>query len=150
MFDAVDEKVGRAIRTTTLSLGWRALSAAAVQTIAATVLWTMSLSLGTAQAQVGSRPPAPDMEIGDEPGRVSTEEVSITDGPYARQLVFFRTSEPAGTLVIHTSEDSFTSCSGTIAPCGMASASVAKAFSGPAWFRSAERRNGLIGGLRRR
>ncbi len=44
------------------------------------------------------------MNIGDEPGRVSTEEVVINDGPFKRQLVFFRTNEPAGTLVIHTSE----------------------------------------------
>jgi lipoprotein-anchoring transpeptidase ErfK/SrfK len=44
------------------------------------------------------------MNIGDEPGRVSTEEATITDGPFARQVVFFRSSEPAGTVVIHTSE----------------------------------------------
>jgi lipoprotein-anchoring transpeptidase ErfK/SrfK len=44
------------------------------------------------------------MNVGDEPGRVSTEEVVINDGPFKRQLVFFRTSEPAGTLVVHTSE----------------------------------------------
>jgi lipoprotein-anchoring transpeptidase ErfK/SrfK len=44
------------------------------------------------------------MNVGDEPGRVSTAEVVITDGPFKRQLVFFRTNEPAGTLVIHTSE----------------------------------------------
>jgi lipoprotein-anchoring transpeptidase ErfK/SrfK len=44
------------------------------------------------------------MSVGDEPGRVSTEEVVIREGPFARQLVFFRSTEPAGTLVIHTSE----------------------------------------------
>lgn len=44
------------------------------------------------------------LEIGDEPGRISTEEVVITDGPYARQVVFFRSNEAPGTLVIHTSE----------------------------------------------
>jgi lipoprotein-anchoring transpeptidase ErfK/SrfK len=44
------------------------------------------------------------MNIGDEPGRVSTEEVIIREGAFARQLVFFRSNEPAGTLVIHTSE----------------------------------------------
>ncbi|MBX9989204.1 L,D-transpeptidase [Phreatobacter oligotrophus] len=44
------------------------------------------------------------MAIGDEPGRVSTEEVIITEGPFARQLVYFRSSERPGTLVIHTSE----------------------------------------------
>jgi lipoprotein-anchoring transpeptidase ErfK/SrfK len=44
------------------------------------------------------------MSIGDEPGRVSTEEATITDGPYARQMVLFRSSEAPGTVVIHTSE----------------------------------------------
>ncbi len=44
------------------------------------------------------------LEIGDEPGRISTEEVVIADGPYARQVVFFRSNEAPGTLVIHTSE----------------------------------------------
>jgi len=44
------------------------------------------------------------MDIGDEPGRVSTGEASIVSGPFARQLVFFRTQEAAGTVVVHTSE----------------------------------------------
>jgi lipoprotein-anchoring transpeptidase ErfK/SrfK len=44
------------------------------------------------------------LEIGDEPGRIATEETVISHGPYARQVVFFRSSEPAGTLVVHTSE----------------------------------------------
>ena len=44
------------------------------------------------------------MNVGDEPGRVSTAEIVINDGPFKRQLVFFRTNEPAGTLIVHTSE----------------------------------------------
>lgn len=44
------------------------------------------------------------MDVGDEPGRVSTEEVVIEDGPFARQLVLFRSNEPPGTLIIHSSE----------------------------------------------
>ncbi|MDP3410968.1 L,D-transpeptidase [Bosea sp. (in: a-proteobacteria)] len=59
----------------------------------------------TAQAQ--PRPPAAvqeTMDIGDEPGRVSTEEVSITEGPYARQMVLFRSSEPPGTVIIQSAE----------------------------------------------
>ncbi|WP_332696201.1 L,D-transpeptidase [Bosea sp. (in: a-proteobacteria)] len=49
-------------------------------------------------------PPAETMDIGDEPGRVSTEEVTITEGPYARQAVFFRSNEAPGTVVIHSAE----------------------------------------------
>lgn len=44
------------------------------------------------------------LDIGDEPGRVSTEEVVISDGPFRRQLVFFRTTDAPGTIEIHTSE----------------------------------------------
>jgi lipoprotein-anchoring transpeptidase ErfK/SrfK len=44
------------------------------------------------------------LDVGDEPGRVSTEEIVITDEPYRRQLVFFRSNETPGTIVIHTSD----------------------------------------------
>ncbi|WP_245435516.1 L,D-transpeptidase [Microvirga calopogonii] len=61
------------------------------------------LPSGAAQAQAA--PPAQALlQIDDEPGRISTEEVVITDGPYARQVVYFRSNEAPGTLVIHTSE----------------------------------------------
>ena len=38
------------------------------------------------------------MNVGDEPGRVSTAEIVINDGPFKRQLVFFRSNEAPGTL----------------------------------------------------
>ena len=44
------------------------------------------------------------MDIGEEPGRVSTDEVVIEDGPFKRQLVFYRTSEAPGTIVIETQD----------------------------------------------
>lgn len=44
------------------------------------------------------------LDIGDEPGRVSTEEAVISEGPFARQVVFFRSNELPGTVVVHTSE----------------------------------------------
>jgi lipoprotein-anchoring transpeptidase ErfK/SrfK len=64
-----------------------------------------SLSLVAGAPANAQRPiPAPTMDVGDEPGRVSTEEVTIEDGPFARQAVFFRSNEAPGTVVIHTSE----------------------------------------------
>ena len=36
--------------------------------------------------------------------RISSEEATITDGPFARQVVSFRSNEAPGTLVVHTSE----------------------------------------------
>ncbi len=62
-------------------------------------------SLCGAQAMAQGRTPPPEtMDVGDEPGRVSTPETVIEDGPYARQMVFFRSSEPRNTVVIHTVE----------------------------------------------
>ncbi len=60
-----------------------------------------------AAAQTRSASPATEritMDIGDEPGRISTEEVVIRSGPFARQMVYFRSNETPGTVVIHTSE----------------------------------------------
>jgi lipoprotein-anchoring transpeptidase ErfK/SrfK len=59
--------------------------------------------LGAAPVR-GAPPNVVTMDIGDEPGRVSTEEVRIEDGPFARQLVFFRSNETPGTLVISTAD----------------------------------------------
>jgi lipoprotein-anchoring transpeptidase ErfK/SrfK len=44
------------------------------------------------------------MDVGDEPGRVSSEEATIDDGPYKRQVVFYRTTAAPGTIVIATQE----------------------------------------------
>jgi len=60
-------------------------------------------SPATAQARL-SAAAQETLEVGDEPGRISTEEAVIRDGPFARQVVFFRSSEPPGTLVVHTLE----------------------------------------------
>ncbi|MFL5027815.1 MAG: L,D-transpeptidase [Microvirga sp.] len=58
-----------------------------------------------AAAQASAMPRGQELlQVDDQPGRISTEEAVIGEGPYARQLVFFRSSEPPGTLVIHTSE----------------------------------------------
>lgn len=64
-----------------------------------------ALSIGAALAQAApERAMRETMQIGDQPGRVSTEEVIIREGPFARQVVFFRSTEPPGTVIIHTSE----------------------------------------------
>jgi lipoprotein-anchoring transpeptidase ErfK/SrfK len=63
-----------------------------------------SSAIADAAAQRGKPVPEETLEIGDEPGRVSSEEAVISEGAFARQPVFFRSNEPAGTLVIHTSE----------------------------------------------
>ena len=57
-----------------------------------------------AAAQPARFVPPVDSDVGDEPGRVSTEEVSITEGPFKRQLVFFRSNYAPGTVVVDTIE----------------------------------------------
>ncbi len=69
----------------------------------AAVLWLAASAPALPQAASDSVS-RETLDIGDEPGRVSTQEVVITDGPYRRQLVFFRTNEAPGTIVIHTAE----------------------------------------------
>ena len=75
------------------------------KTIAASLLLAGLLSPSLVHGQAASKAAQREtMDIGDEPGRISTEEATITSGPFARQLVFFRSNEAPGTLVIHTSE----------------------------------------------
>jgi lipoprotein-anchoring transpeptidase ErfK/SrfK len=71
---------------------------AAVATVVATAALVAAVPLRAATSAEET------MVIGEEPGRVSTEEVVIRSGPFARQLVYFRTNEKPGTVVIHTSE----------------------------------------------
>src|SRR6478672_7712088 len=64
-----------------------------------------TLASAPALAQAASAATAREtLSVLDEPGRVSTEEITITEGPFKRQLVFFRSNEPPGTIEIHTSE----------------------------------------------
>lgn len=72
-------------------------------TLAASALCAVTTTQAHAQAASASAM-RETLNVGDEPGRVSTAEVVINSGPYRRQLVFFRTNEPAGTMVVHTSE----------------------------------------------
>lgn len=60
---------------------------------------------GAALAQAAPRSAMQEtMNVGDEPGRVSTAEIVIEDGPFKRQLVFFRSSEAPGTVVVSTTD----------------------------------------------
>ncbi len=71
---------------------------------AAALLLALAFPAAVQAQGKGMTPPAETMDSGDAPGRVSTEEVTITEGPYARQMVFFRSNEAPGTVVIHSAE----------------------------------------------
>jgi len=79
------------------------LQATLARTILAATATLFAVEAATAQV-ASERAMKETMSIGDEPGRISTEEVVITNGPFARQVVFFRSNEEPGTVVIHTSE----------------------------------------------
>ena len=71
--------------------------------LSAVFVMTMTATFAGLQP-AAARSATETMDIGDEPGRISSEEATITDGPFARQVVFFRSNEAPGTLVVHTSE----------------------------------------------
>jgi lipoprotein-anchoring transpeptidase ErfK/SrfK len=55
-------------------------------------------------AVIGAPSAADEMKIDDQPGYVPSPDQEELDPKYQRQLVFYRTSEPAGTIIIQTSE----------------------------------------------
>jgi lipoprotein-anchoring transpeptidase ErfK/SrfK len=71
--------------------------------LSAAMAMAMTVTQATLQPAT-ARTATETMDVGDEPGRISSEEVVITEGPFARQMVFFRSSEAPGTVVVHTSE----------------------------------------------
>lgn len=48
--------------------------------------------------------PREELQIADQPGYVPTPEEEMLPAEYRPQPVYFRTNEPAGTIVVHTEE----------------------------------------------
>ena len=115
--------------------------------LAAAMLAAMSW---LAVARADEAPKVITMDVVDQPGRVSGEETTIDDGPYKRQVVFYRTTAAPGTIIINTDERFLYLVPGTIAPSATASASAATGSSGRACSRSRASRNGPIGARRQR
>jgi lipoprotein-anchoring transpeptidase ErfK/SrfK len=45
-----------------------------------------------------------DMDVGDQPGMVPGADEEHLSGPLRRQVVYFRSNEAPGTIIVHTSE----------------------------------------------
>src|SRR5215475_11093532 len=60
----------------------------------ALALWLIAPSAALAQVR----------DVGDQPGRIPDPAEERLPPQYQRQLVFYRTSEPPGTVIVHTSE----------------------------------------------
>jgi lipoprotein-anchoring transpeptidase ErfK/SrfK len=75
----------------------------AVKTIAITAMFAALANVCvSAQPNMSVRPD--ENMIGDQPGIVPTPEEEQLPAEYRRQLVFFRTSEQPGTIIVNTSE----------------------------------------------
>lgn len=61
------------------------------------LFWTASAFAGAADSQI-------DMQIDDQPGYTPSAEEENLVGPFERQIVFFRTTETPGTIVVHTAD----------------------------------------------
>lgn len=57
-----------------------------------------------ASGQVQRTTPPETMQIEEQPGYEPSQEEEQLPATYRRQLVFFRTVEPPGTIIVHTSE----------------------------------------------
>jgi lipoprotein-anchoring transpeptidase ErfK/SrfK len=73
--------------------------------LAAALAVLLGLPAATAQAQVNLRPPSVEvLDVPEEPGYQPSPEEEHLSGALERQVVFFRSTEPPGTVVVHTSE----------------------------------------------
>ncbi len=75
---------------------WRALAGA----MASLVL----LAAWPASAQRPAAPVPGELDVEDQPGYIPPAEAEQLTGGFERQVVFFRTTEAPGTVVVHTSE----------------------------------------------
>jgi lipoprotein-anchoring transpeptidase ErfK/SrfK len=78
---------------------------------ARTTLWRLMLAssalflLGFASvAQAAGAAQEDEMQIDDQPGYLPSPEEENLSGPFERQVVFFRTTEAPGTIVVHTAD----------------------------------------------
>ena len=115
------------------------------------LLGALALAASSAGA-VSNKPADPNEEwdIDDQPGVEPPAGSETLTGPWERQLVFFRTNESPGTIVVHTAEKHLYLVQGITAQSATASASAGRASSGRASSASSASRNGRIGGRRRR
>jgi lipoprotein-anchoring transpeptidase ErfK/SrfK len=70
--------------------------------LAALLLFGAEATQFIAKSQAGA--PGEEMQIDDQPGYEPTAAEEQLNSQYQRELVFFRTTEAPGTIVIHTSE----------------------------------------------
>ena len=63
-----------------------------------------NMSAATTPTVIEAPTAADEMKIDDQPGYVPSAESEQLDPQYQRQMVFYRTTEPPGTIIVQTSE----------------------------------------------
>ena len=62
------------------------------------------VAVPAAMSTLGANAAQDEMQIDDQPGYVPDPTDEHLEGPLERQVVFFRTTEPPGSMVVHTNE----------------------------------------------
>ncbi len=62
------------------------------------------VAVPAAMSTLGANAAQDEMQIDDQPGYVPNPTDEHLEGPLERQVVFFRTTEPPGSIVVHTNE----------------------------------------------
>ena len=78
---------------------WIRSTTCIAMSLAAAAAWT-----APAAAQFQRQAPPETMQVEDQPGYEPNAEEERLPGTFQRQLVFFRTTEAPGTIIVHTSE----------------------------------------------
>jgi lipoprotein-anchoring transpeptidase ErfK/SrfK len=63
-----------------------------------------NMSAATTPTVIEAPSGADEMKVDDQPGYVPSAESEQLDPQYQRQMVFYRTTEPPGTIIVQTSE----------------------------------------------
>ena len=63
-----------------------------------------NMSAATTPTVIEAPTAADEMKVDDQPGYVPSAELEQLDPQYQRQMVFYRTTEPPGTIIVQTSE----------------------------------------------
>ena len=63
-----------------------------------------NMSAATTPTVIEAPTAADEMKVDDQPGYVPSAESEQLDPQYQRQMVFYRTTEPPGTIIVQTSE----------------------------------------------
>ena len=63
-----------------------------------------NMSAATTPTVIEGPSAADEMKVDDQPGYVPSAESEQLDPQYQRQMVFYRTTEPPGTIIVQTSE----------------------------------------------